>query len=1023
MRAAVAPSLEALLASIDMSLDEAVCPGLVAVSALPRKKRDPGTPLEEILALERAEHFGAHYVYFRRTLGRGPSAVAYIYDWTDRLHDAHRSGSKRGKAAPQALRKELANLHRGVWSACEIPLVYVFLPTNVEIYHILKGPRAEGNTIAPDPWRSITLAGDLAQALEAFSARKLDDGTFWDDQTGSDLKLEGAAFMALSEEIEECRAELKKQGVQDLVAKRLLILFVMIKYLEERRDRHGRGVFPEGLFARFASDALDFVGLLRAGGGAVLAFLDHLASKERFNGDVFQLEGAERMAIAGADLQPFADLLDARIQKGQRTFWRRYAFSELPVELISHLYEQFLPKQPGVVYTPPFLVSFILDEVLPLSESTPESFRLIDFACGSGVFLVGAYKRLVQRWRRDHDFQYPNVDTLKSLLEKHVFGVDIEPEAVRLTMFSLCVALCDSLESRVVWDNLHFDRLHGRNLFEGDYFTRESQWRGEAGFDLVVGNPPFRSETSDAATEVMSRITEKEPDFDLPDKQVALLFLKSATRIAKQGARIALMQPSGPLLYNEGSSRFRQHFLRQVHVSQIVDLTHLSRVLFKRPRKRGLEAGEGGSNNPADFPVAIVFAEKRDPDDEEPLLHVTVRRTAQAEQRLMLEIDHYDLHFIPRQEAIEDPRIWKANFIGGGRIPQMLRRLGDLRTLGAFLDDAVSRRGWDQGEGFTVGDEKKVALRESLAAREGDGALTEAEKELKKRYRLGPWLTDKRVLPTAALTAEGINLDAATLITQRFFAEPRRETLFKGPLLLVKAVDEAAAQKVPLALIQEDICFLHQIYGIHAPKADLPLLERVRDALSDDRRLRFHLLATSGGYLIGRSSAFRTGDMLTLPFPESPQDLKLSPLEQALFEDALDHVADFKRNGNEAKCQKPPNDDELRQFGDFFCLILGSVYKELKADAPVRLPNGVCFPFYFGAAPSVRLDSGRAGAMKLDKLLNASVGSSLRCQRILRVFQDNMLFLVKPARLRYWLRSIAVRDADELFVDLQAMGY
>jgi len=51
------------------------------------------------------------------------------------------------------------------------------------------------------------------------------------------------------------------------------------------------------------------------------------------------------------------------------------------------------------------------------------------------------------------------------------------------------------------------------------------------------------------------------------------------------------------------------------------------------------------------------------------------------------------------------------------------------------------------------------------------------------------------------------------------------------------------------------------------------------------------------------------------------------------------------------------------------------------------------------------------------------VSPSLRCQRILRLFHGNMLLLLKPAQLRYWLRSIAVRDADEIFVELQEQGH
>jgi hypothetical protein len=95
----------------------------------------------------------------------------------------------------------------------------------------------------------------------------------------------------------------------------------------------------------------------------------------------------------------------------------------------------------------------------------------------------------------------------------------------------------------------------------------------------------------------------------------------------------------------------------------------------------------------------------------------------------------------------------------------------------------------------------------------------------------------------------------------------------------------------------------------------------------------------------------------------------------------------------------------------------------LRAAEPVVLREGICYPFYFGEAPSRSLEPGAAGAASLEKLLSTTVGSNLRCQRILRVFSGNMLLLVKPAQLRYWLRSIAVRDADEVFAELRGRGY
>lgn len=1029
----VPPKIADLFEALDMAPDPVTCPGLVRadVATLAAKRR-ANAPLEEIVALERAIHFSADYVYFRRFLERPAMATAYIYDWTERLGEARRS-RKRGQPSLSAdVRRELAELHRRFWSACEIPLVYIFLPTEVQVYHILKGPRDVGGKIEHAPLRTIELGEEIADALEElkrFSARRLDDGRFWEeDNEAKSLELSGAAFMALSQEIAACHKELVNvHGIADKLVTRLLIMFVLVKYLEERKDQQGNGVFPEGTFALFSPGAVDFVDLLRAGGDNVISFFDYLARVDRFNGDVFQLDEAECDALRNTELHLFADFLSARIHGKQRTLWRRYAFNELPVELISHLYEQFLPRQPGVVYTPPFLVSFILDEVLPLSETTPKSFRLLDPACGSGVFLVGAFRRLVHRWRRQNDYVDPDVDTLKRILRDHIFGIDIEGEAVRLTMFSLSVALCDFLHPRVIWHDLHFDRLRDTNLFEDDFFrlmsNKFSQSEGE--FDLVVGNPPFLSEITRAGEKIAEHLEAKE-GFDLPDRQAALLFLECATRLAKPGGQVALIQPAGPLLYGENSARFRTRFLDRNRVTQIVDLTHLSRVLFKRPLSGRTKETEGSASNPGDVAVVVIFADRCDPDDSS-ILHVTVRRTVQAEQKLLFEIDHYDLHVVSRQEARDNPGIWKANFIGGGRIPKLLRRLEGFENLRDFLKHAKRTRGWVAGEGYIVGDEAKIdRLQALLAKNEALGLSGDEQAELmtlKAKYPEAPWLTGHLMVPTEAFTANGIDDNSLVEIQERFFQWPRREELFSGPVLLIKNVIEVETAQIPVLLLNDGIRFKSSIFAIHAPASDIGDLIRVRDLISNYKLVRFHLLATSGRYLVNKSSAIYSADLLRLPFPPSGNEFRLSRVEEALIEDALEHVADFKRKGESAAVLQEPSVEQLEQFGKFFCAVLGSVYPNLRRENPISFSNGICYPFYFGDSPSESIDDTKGGVRRLDKLLTTNVGASLRCQRILRVFSGNMLLLIKPPQLRYWLRSIAVRDADELFVELQEQGY
>ncbi len=60
---------------------------------------------------------------------------------------------------------------------------------------------------------------------------------------------------------------------------------------------------------------------------------------------------------------------------------------------------------------------------------------------------------------------------------------------------------------------------------------------------------------------------------------------------------------------------------------------------------------------------------------------------------------------------------------------------------------------------------------------------------------------------------------------------------------------------------------------------------------------------------------------------------------------------------------------------------------------------------------------------ELYRLIYHQEHESLRTIRILRYYDKNVLLIVKPDRLRYWIRSTAIRDADDTLIDLREQGY
>ncbi len=103
-------------------------------------------------------------------------------------------------------------------------------------------------------------------------------------------------------------------------------------------------------------------------------------------------------------------------------------------------------KQYALLQTPVFVEEFILDRTLEpaLDEFGLEGFRMIDPACGSGHFLLGAFDRLLARWRERAPHEGDRALAERAL--RSVYGVDLNPFAAAIARFRLLVAALRAAE-------------------------------------------------------------------------------------------------------------------------------------------------------------------------------------------------------------------------------------------------------------------------------------------------------------------------------------------------------------------------------------------------------------------------------------------------------------------------------------------------------------------------------------------------------------------------------------------------
>jgi hypothetical protein len=238
-----------------------------------------------------------------------------------------------------------------------------------------------------------------------------------------------------------------------------------------------------------------------------------------------------------------------------------YEFSVISVEILGSAYEQFLGKtitinnrgkaaielKPevrkagGVYYTPQYIVDYAVKNTIGklCDKKTPTEvaeIKIVDPACGSGSFLIGAYQFLLD-WHKNYYTSNGKISKgskdnpltpdgnlttaeKKRILLNNIFGVDIDANAVEVTKLSLLLKCMEGetqasinhqlkmFQERVLptLDNnirdgnslVETDFYEGRLDFDEERKIKPFSWKNSfpdifknGGFDVAIGNPPY----------------------------------------------------------------------------------------------------------------------------------------------------------------------------------------------------------------------------------------------------------------------------------------------------------------------------------------------------------------------------------------------------------------------------------------------------------------------------------------------------------------------------------------------------
>ena len=761
--------------------------------------------------------------------------------------------------------------------------------------------------------------------------------------------------------------------------------------------------------------------------------------------------GRKRCAVAPKHLKILSDFVAGEIEiaSGQRSLWPMYSFDVLPLEFISSVYEEFLNEDQyelSAYYTPPHLVDFVLDGVLSWG-SDEWDLRILDPCCGSGIFLVKAFQRLVQRWRNAHPDQEPRVDDLRGLLENNLFGVDDSEDAIRVASFSLCLALCDAIDPKHYWKRTIFPPLRNVRLIKSDFFAEDRRDFSTAEnddartWDLVVGNAPWRGSALNDDSPAM--IWARNHNWPVTDLNGGPLFLAKGAALAKRTGHVSMIQPAATLLYqrsSESSELLRSKLFKESKVEEIVSFAHLRFLLFKE----------------ANSPTCLVTLQPIEQEEDYYLRYICPRPLRTAEDDAVIAIERQDMHEVSAAEGIHNPLIWTILLSGQRRDADLIARLNCATTL----------------QKLKARSKKRAVKGQILLTREGiirGGSNQRDEPQIDKRRILEtPNFPEFNALTIEADSLpENHNLKVHRQDSTDFSAFELPQLLIKQSILkdigrfqarLVRAGDDGRG-----VICTQSYVSVHQFNGQD---------DWLRAAcLAFRSRLSAYYLTLTSRMAFDRGEAL-AGHMLDVPIPEPSialiaDDIGVEQVDRLVEEEAFclkepervlisDLINFGYREGatgsGEHPARKPTvrsrkdKEDDLLQYADFFLKTLRTTFGKERAvratvfeeaDGQPRLPVRMVaihldWPqrhrlLLKDTIAAKQLRSQLAHFYERQLLVRSRDGEPVTCglgfRRVARLFVTHeaedgtkvpTVLLVKPDERRYWTRSQGLRDADEL---------
>ncbi|TWT51731.1 N-6 DNA Methylase [Thalassoglobus neptunius] len=927
--------------------------------------------------------------------------------------------------------KQIRDWHRTAWNHGLGRMLWVVTPTQIRVFNAF-APPPKSDTNEQHPAELLRCSIDDLEQLRRYELDRisLESGQFWSTRAGKRITKNTRIDVELANDLQTAAVILTDRGCKPLQAHRLMLRTLFTAYLE------ARGVLSSDLFdglnGKTFGEVLNRVGETRT-------FFERM--RDTFNGDLFPPpptagEEDESYSFAKNHLDVARAIVTRRnLRSGQQTFdfWQ-YDFEVIPIELISSIYERFIyaddqdvAKARGTHYTPVNLVDLVFSQVFDdhlFSKKLPTDAKVLDLACGSGVFLVDAFRRLVAR--RIAGGEEISRRLVRNVLSKQVFGVDVNETAIEIAAFSLCLTAFELDPSLRSAEHLKFRHsLRDRNLFVGDAFSSNGFSQAEPfrdkQFSVVVGNPPWnkpkggRSTSQASSRSHIEYCEEQDPPIELPFRSpIDQAFIWRSRDFLQKSGRLGLILDAKNFFSQEGQSLIsKQQLFTEFRARAMLNLSVLhDKKLFPSAKQ----------------PAMVFVAEHSKPKKGDQVVFASAERSESFRSHGIVELFLERLNHLPVERIPHEPHLFKIASYGTARDRAIIQGLFE-----NFDSTQQVLEHW--GTKFNRGFQKTESPNPVPPELIGQPKL--------EAVQINRFLQGVASLPP---------------FEYETMEHARDPEIYKGPVFM--AQQSFQDDRLTGAVSNRDLVYSRTYFGVPVAPSEAWRLDLLNAYINSSLAMYcFFMTATRFG--IDKQIA-EQNDFDRLPFrnvtakegvrplsrvlrtlEKAGGESDLTILDNAVFEfyglptwqreyvtDTIKYDLDFVRHGSKSESIALAEQEDLKTYASTIVKFVRSnlAVGELSVNADViaNLPDLGCVVIRFDGDKNrgvcVADNCKEDFSARLAELLHAPLTSNIQIRRSLIHFDDDYCIIVKLSQKRFWSRARAYDDADSIFEELLRGG-